>query len=745
MVASKNNIVKIFTLIVAAALVFTGCGSGNQSAQKLGSYKSAGEVENIDGVVAENDKYQLLWDNTQKTVSVYDKSDGSVFSTTKSDEQIELDEFGLPKPQDPRKISDIIVEYTDSDNNESQVLYSSIDAVNSGSVTCEAIENGIRVTFFFESVEIAIPVEYVLFEEGFSISVDPAKIRENNNKTVSISLAPFALALKNGTEDSYLFVPSGSGALVYPRDLSGGGNLYSQDVYGSDPLDVVWEKNSNEQTVKLPVYGAKEGNNALCAIISSGDDSALIESIYGSSSLGSSTVYSTFKVRGKVKIRKKLYGTRDFELIKYSDNVIESPCKVDFYILKGNDANYSGMARVFRDKALKDTEAEIENSAMNLVICGGTMIDNSFLGVPYKALYATTTVKEAYEIIKELNEETGVSLSVLLKGYGKTGIDIGKIGGGYTLSRTLGKVSDLNDLGAYCEENNIGVYFDFDVVRQSANGWFASSDTARSIDKQTEYQYIYDKALNSRITDTRFSLISRSSLTDCADKIIAKTAKWNIGGVALDTLSNISYSDYNSLKYPSRSQMSSDVSGIFTNIKESGKKVASVTANFYAASNSDAIFETPSSSNSNYGFSADVPFYQMVFKGKADIGCESVNLTFDERDAILKSVESGAGITYALFNNYDTALADSYYPVFTTGTYSLIKQDIIDQVKELKGYYSAIENTSIKEHILISNDVRKTVFENGTTVYVNYSDNDYKGDFGTVAAHGYVIVPSADE
>ncbi|MEE1006931.1 MAG: DUF5696 domain-containing protein [Acutalibacteraceae bacterium] len=745
MIASKNNLIRIFTLIVAAALVFAGCGSGNKNVQKPESYQSPGESESIDGVVAENDKYQLLYDSAQALVSVYDKSDGSVFSTTKPEEQTELDEFGLPKMQDARMLSDIIVEYQKPETAENNVLYSNVDAVSAGSVTTEGIENGLRVTFYFESAEIAIPVDYVLTNEGFSVSVDPTKIKENKNKTVSVSVAPFACAVKNDAEDAYLFIPSGSGSLVYPRNVSATGSTYFQSVYGNDPLDVVWEKDSNEQTVKLPVYGVKDGNNGLCAIISSGDDSAAIEAIYGSSSIGSSTVYSTFNVRGRVRIRKTLYGTRTKEVTQYSENFIETPCKVDFYILKGNDANYSGMARLFREKALKDSGTETANSAMNLVIYGGAMIDKSFLGIPYKSVFATTTLEEAYQMVKELKEETGASVSVLLKGFGKTGIDIGEIGGGYTLSGAVGSRSELNELGAYCEENNIGNYFDFDVVRQSASGLFSSGDTARSIDKQTEYQYLFDKAVNSRITDTRYTLISRSSLTGCVDKLISKTAKWNIGGIALDTLSNISYSDYDGLKYPSKTQMSTDVSNIFTKLKESGKEVASVSANFYAANNSDAIFETPSSSNKSNGLSVDVPFYQMVFKGKADIGCESVNFALDERDAILKSVESGAGITYALYNNYNTALTDSYYPVFSTGTYSMIKQGIVDQVKALKGYYDSIENSSVKEHILISNDVRKTVFENGTVAYVNYSDNDYKGDFGTVAAHGYLIVPSAAE
>ena len=739
----KNNKIRIFTLVVAAALIFAGCGSNNQSAEKIGNYKSPGKSENIQGVASENDNYQLIWDDSQKSISIYDKSDGSVVTTTKPETETKVNEYGFVIKQDSRMISDLVVEYIDKQTGNSSTLYSAIDSVDSGNVTCKRIENGIEVTYYFANAEIAVPVKYTLSQGGFSVSIDSKKITENENKVLSVSVTPFACSYKNDAVDSYLFIPSGSGALIYPKNISSGGAIYSEDVYGTDPLDVVWSKDSNEQTVKLPVYGVKNGNSGLCAIISSGADSATINSIYGSSSIGSSSVYSTFNIRGTSTIRKKLFGNREVKSVQRTEGVVQSVCQVDFYILKGNDANYSGMAKVFRQNALKETNTQTANSAISLVIYGGALVEKSFLGIPYKSVYAATTVDQAYQMVKELNEETGANLSVLLKGFGKSGIDIGKIGGGYTLSNNLGSKSDLNQLGAYCKENNIGIYFDFDVVRQTAMGWFSSKDTALSVDKQAEYQYIYDKALLNRITDSRYSLISRNSLLKCTDKLISKTKKWDIDGIALDTLSNIAYSDYGDSNCIAKERMSSDVSSVFTKLREAGKKVASVSANYYAADNSDAIFETPSTSSKNNAFAVDVPFYQMVFKGKVDIGCEAVNLTFEQKDAILKSVESGAGITYALYNNYDTSLTNSWYSVFATGKYSAIKQDILNEFKDLKGYYDAIANTYVKEHFLISNDVRKTVFENGTVAYVNYSDNDYTGNFGTVSAHDYLIVLSA--
>ena len=741
MVSWKNNKKKIFTLIISVIILLAGCGSSQPNDAAIKKFESAGESENIDGVVAENNNFKLIWNNSEKRIFIEDKRNGTTYSTTRTDTEVKLDEFGLPMPTDPQMLSDILIKYVDPNTSALASANSNVGAADMGHLTFKKLDNGIKITYYFDSEEISVPVEYRLTEEGLSVSVDPKEIRENECKIYSVSLAPFACSYKNSDADSYLFVPSGSGALIYPQSISDNGLSYSQQVYGTDPLDEVWEKDSNEQAVKLPVYGAKNGDTAVCAIISSGEEAASIEATYGSNLLGHSAVYSTFKVRGSSTVRKMLYGARIVTNVQYTDEPIQTTCQVDYYFLKGEKANYSGMAEIFRDKALKNSGKASQDTEMNLVIYGGANVQKSFLGVPYKTVYPVTDLKQAYEVVNELTEETGVTSSVLLKGFGESGIDIGEIGGGYTVNNNLGSISDLNDLGSYCKEKGIDLYFDFDMVRQSAVGWFDSSDTAKSTDKQTVYQYIYDKALCSRIEETRYSLISRASLTKNIDKLISKTKKWNISGLAFDTLSNIAYSDNTDINFRNKGMIGSDVGSVFEKVRDSGKNVASVAANYYAAYNSDVIFESPTSSNQSDGFSVDIPFYQMVFKGNTKINSEPVNLASNRKEAILKAVESGIGITYGINYSHDISLIDSYNTVFTTGTYGKIKESIVDEVKELKGYYDSIEGAAVKEHTLITDDVRKTVFDNGTVAYVNYSDSDYTGDFGTVSAQGYLVVP----
>ena len=68
------------------------------------------------------------------------------------------------------------------------------------------------------------------------------------------------------------------------------------------------------------------------------------------------------------------------------------------------------------------------------------------------------------------------------------------------------------------------------------------------------------------------------------------------------------------------------------------------------------------------------------------------------------------------------------------------KQMIKDTLNKYSDYFIKVKDLSIKEHSVINNNVRKTVFEDGTTVYVNYGSTEYKADEITVEAMSYKVV-----
>ena len=165
-------------------------------------------------------------------------------------------------------------------------------------------------------------------------------------------------------------------------------------------------------------------------------------------------------------------------------------------------------------------------------------------------------------------------------------------------------------------------------------------------------------------------------------------------------------------------------------------------ANDYAAAISDIVTDMPTSSTGSYIFDYDIPFYAIVFKGYVPITTESINLSSNSNELLLKAVESGCGLNYTLTQRWDNSLIDANYPYFYNSVYENVKDRIISNYSKLSGYYDKILGAHIAEHAVLEENLRKTAFDNGITVYVNYGDSAVATPDGEVDAHDYLVLES---
>ena len=150
------------------------------------------------------------------------------------------------------------VEYVSAETGNTESVISKTGAEKDGRIVCRTLENGIRIEYYFDSPGFMIPVDYILREDSLLATINPADIEESENVITSISLTPFFCAAENDEKDGWLLVPSGSGALIYPKTLSQQGTNYSAQVYGDDASIELWDMPSSDKAVRLPVYGAKQ-------------------------------------------------------------------------------------------------------------------------------------------------------------------------------------------------------------------------------------------------------------------------------------------------------------------------------------------------------------------------------------------------------------------------------------------------------------------------------------------------------
>ena len=738
----KSIITTVCCFVFALSLAACGTGFGTLK------YTDASDSEiPSETLIAENSEYKLELNTMNMGFLMTEKASGKQWSTTPiSDSEPLVDELGMPIKKHPRVESVLAVECKNFDSNETNTYYSYIDAIGDGQVECKNIKNGILINYYFSEAKIMIPLKCELIKNGIRLSVDPNKIRENKNRVISISVAPFLCGVKNGSEDSYLFVPSGSGAIVGTDEKSDQGDSYSAQIFGYDPaIDEVAEV-SKKEGIRLNVFGSKSGNKAVCAIVDGSPGSAWINVTSGSKTTGYSSCYASFQMRGYTNHTAQLFSYEKVENVVYSKKMINKPISVTFYPLSDENADYTGMANLYREYLIKESgRKENKNGVpLNIRILGGTTMIKSFLGIPYNSVYPTSTVSDTQKIISDIKDELKSEFSVQLKGFGENGADEGKIAGNYTVNGNIGSMNEVKKLFGYAKENGIDLYFDFDVERFNKNGAGISKffDSAANAGEQKIRQYYYDIAVKNKKTETGYNLLSPDKFGKITKKILKKAKTYDFAGVSLDTISSVAYSDYSdkeNSKYYSKNGFVNAATDIIKSIKKDKKRFMASSANVYSAVNADIISEAPVSSDKDNIFLYDIPFYQMVFKGFVPITVQSVNLSVDERLTVLKAVESGCGLGYTVISKWDNSVINAEQPYFYNSVFSDVKKSVFDNSRELSDYFKSVSGEHIKSHTVFETGLRETVFENGVCVYVNMTDKEIETPAGNLAAYDYLI------
>ena len=740
----RKGFIKLICCLIAL-LMLTSCGAAVSSQPK---YDETDDVTDVQDDAVVNSSFKMALNRENYGIILTKLSTGEIWGTSPiSEDGPQYDELGMPITNHPEVESSLKVTFRNEESRTDDILLSYTDAVQDGKVSVQKQEKGFIIEYYFPSAEIMVPVEYELLDDSVRISVDPTKIQENENRVVQIDLAPFWASCKNDNDNSYLFVPSGSGTILDTKSLSANGNTYSAQVYGEDMTIEKEIVSSNTKEIRLPVYGAKNGSIATLAVIEEGEESALITSNIGATKLGYSAVYTTFQLRGYTNHIAKMFSSSEVKNRIYSEPMIEKCVSVRYFPLSGNDADYSGMARCYRNY-LDNTYGKVETvdeRALNVTLLGGKMVTKSFLGIPYETLSVLTSLSEAEEIVSELNKQLNGNLQLVLNGFSKNGVDIAAVGGSFRINKKLGTEKQLKELTQLCKKFGMDSYVNYDIIRfnKSSGGFNVSKNAVYNVGELKAIQYDYDIATKSEIESSAYYLLTPSSFKKAADKLISKTKKAELTGISLDTLSNMAYSNYSnkeSAEYYSKSGMSEKATEVFKALAEEGKKILGTDANLYAAVLSDAIVEAPVSSSKDYSFGYDIPFYSMVFKGRVSLYCESINLASDASDVFLHAIEGGMGIGYTVISNWNNLLINSQNISFYNCVYSDLEQEISVNALKIADYLKKTEGSKIKSHSVLSSGLRETVFENGVTAYVNYSDTALASPAGEVAAHDYLVL-----
>ncbi len=736
--SGKKCFIRAVTILITLCLIvslFAGCGNNTANAK----YMKINAIELDSRVVATNANYELLWDSEANAVLFKSLKTGKVWS------DILYDAY-LDGSTSANANSGLLINIVNTKTRVFDTIRSYSEIPENGSIVCKVIENGIRVTYFFDTYEIAIPVDYVLKEESVNVSVNTSQILENGTtyKLLSVSVAPFMCSAANNAEGAYLFVPTGSGAIMNVAETADGTKEYVGEVYGSDVSRQVPRELTDEEAIKLPVFGAVNSDSAIMGIVEQGAGAAEIAAQAGNARLGYSNVYVNLYVRGYDEFLFARQGSNDKTLTtSVAEEISGHTLAVAYYPLYEDDASYVGMAKKYREYLIENgglTAATEKFSPYSVTLIGGTNVTQSILGIPNKKTVAMTTFKQTEEIVKELSAENGILPTVRLLGFGDKGVSAGSIAGGKKYPSIYGGKKQLKSLQEYCKEQGVHLFFDSDIVfySKSSLGFSKNLNSATTaIGKRIVHYPVSPIKIQDK--SNGYTVVSRLKLQEAGKTALKKALSYNNSAVSLSSLGYSAFSDNADKKYYTKSGIEKDVQDIIKTFNAEGVKTAVASANAYAACVADLLFDT-SVTNGQYDvFDEAVPFYQIVFHGYKDMYTEAFNLSSNFDKSLAQAVAYGMGLGFTLIGDYVAASddLDSYR------IYGMVYEDnkkLINSMLCKSGYYeiySLIADAKIVDYEALSSGVTKTEYNNGITVYVNHTAKEVDSPAGKLKAYKF--------
>lgn len=677
----------------------------------------------------ENEHLEIWFKEDIASIRVVDKRSGYVWGSLEGDTHEDLNDSLAAMAN-----SICTVEYYDEEGSDDRLSLSDSNV----SVNYQWNDNELACNFYAEDIRLGLSFTMKLNGTNIEFEVVKGSVKESDSALIkSLYFVPFLGAVNEDEKSGYMFIPDGSGALIRYNKSASYVSPFEKKVYGMDyGIDTeaetynILSDRPNDFAVETPivsypvfgmVHGA--GKNAVFAEILEGMDYAVIRACPAGFTTDFNWVTARFDYRQKYV---QPTGQDGQGVEGPQPNANSMLPKISFSFLTGDDANYSGMARTYRERLIErgvlKTERVDEQIPMLLNLIGAD-VKEGFLKNKTTTL---TTVNQAKEIISKVNDLGVKNLSVVYSGWKKGGINGTKYSS-VSIEKKLGSLNDFKELESLIKGNKGRFYLGINPVTANDNQINISNLSATTLGKEFEV-IVRD---NDEALFNESYLIKPLKIADYTSKLVSK---YNFN-FCFENLGTKLYADYSRDKNVTRSQTKQ----VFEKVAKLSKNASFFNPNDYMWKNTKEYFNIPMV-NSQYLYETDtVPFLQMVLKGSIDYYAPYANLGFYNQDSILKMIEFGAYPSVIL-------MAEDNYALYNTGLedYFSLHYDswvnvIEDMYMQISSAFSKVEGASMTEHKVISNGVIFTTYSNGTQIIINYNSKDAVTDYGTVNAKSFLV------
>lgn len=573
----------------------------------------------------------------------------------------------------------------------------------------------------FPDYELTLRI-WLRFEgNALRVRIPASEIREGDRyQLMSVEVMPFMGAADTSVH-GYMLFPDGNGALM---DYQRSGNRpaseksYTYKIYGNSPVQYA---DDNTLSAQLPVYGIKNGDEAMLAVITAGAAEANIAIRPAGYVIAANRICFEMCYRYTYEVP-----STDIET-KSSDNVYTSvnrdmqrqDFEAYYFFLSGDEANYSAMAQTYRELLLANDR---------LMRCPAddypAMIVDFLVGDLEKGAIAdqekiATSYAQVTEIVKELHSfvpRLSVTLSNWQRedGKGRYALDFtpwAKAGGQSGFSRMLDALENM-EVPVYLSK-------EFVLVPQDAHGFSDSDDAASS---SGGLPYARDGWMIANLATQR-------EVYDRFDKAYAGRSGvlFSFGGALT--------SNYMGLPY-TRTEAAQANETLMRRAHDSGGaaiRYDSLTSLAYA----DLVMELPDHTSRSTICDEEVPFLPMVLHGAVPYTANTVNLFYDDVTQTLKMMEYGALPYYRLTEASATMLKYTRSNTLFSSAFSHWEAPMREMAALMQSF-APVRTAAMVSHQAQGQYVTVD-YDNGYRLYINYASEPWRVDGITVGARNYAL------
>ncbi|MBQ3064562.1 MAG: hypothetical protein IJC99_07195 [Clostridia bacterium] len=596
----------------------------------------------------------------------------------------------------------------------------------------------------YEEDSISPPVfrmalEYTISDAGLSVSLPANGLRydETLYRITNLQILPYMGASYKGSEnkdaegnpvdggltyDGYSFLPDGSGALYSLSTL----NPTTMTLYGADYAAISGLSGKATTPMRMPVFGqattVKDAKGETVeqygyfAIIEQGDAMASLtlnhtEKYYTS-------VIPSFITRpmDHSKSGWDVYASRRYTddyriryIILSDENKAEQADLSRYY-----ECSWLGMACAYRDylSATQEgferlTKDDVQESIpLYIETFGCTDTVKKIMSVPVTVSVALTSFEDIETMYEYLLGEKISNVQFKMTGYANGGL-YSEVPYKLKWEKAAGGKAGFEALVEYAVEHpEMGLFPDFDFLytKNSESSVNMKKYGARTVDNRYTTKRTYSVTRQDFVS--YFEMVrSPATFSHFYEKLEKRYAKYGNLSISLSTMGSDLNSSYDEEDVSLREDSKNYTIEALNYFSEKNYDIMVDGGNAYTWAYADYILDVPLDSNRYIRELSAVPFVGVVLHGYVQFAGSPLNMEGNLTYAMLKAMESGAGVYFILsYANTELLKEDELLSQNYSVRYDIWRARLVEIYNELNEVLHDVQDRLIIDHEFLNRD-----------------------------------------